>query len=129
MHTWDTILALCILGEKQWGAKEIPVYAMPKMRQFIRNNGPWSQLVDLQNILLKPLEANVEVELTSNLIVTPILVPHRDEFSETVGFKIVGPERSALFIPDIDKWEKWELDIVTEVEKVDYAFLDATFFC
>ena len=59
---------------------------------------------------------------------TPILVPHRDEYSETVGFIIEGPKKSALFIPDIDKWEKWDLSIVEEVTKVDYAFLDATFY-
>jgi len=55
-------------------------------------------------------------------------VPHRDEYSETVGYVISGPNKSALFIPDIDKWEKWELDIIEEIKKVDYAFLDATFF-
>ena len=33
-----------------------------------------------------------------------------------------------LFIPDIDKWSKWQRDIVQEVAKVDYALLDATFY-
>ena len=59
---------------------------------------------------------------------TPFLVPHRDEFSETVGYKISGPKKTALFIPDIDKWHKWKHSIIEEVKKVDYAFLDATFF-
>ena len=55
-------------------------------------------------------------------------MPHRDEYSETVGYVISGPNKSALFIPDIDKWEKWKLDINAEIKKVDYALLDATFF-
>ena len=59
---------------------------------------------------------------------TPFLVPHRDEFSETVGYKIEGTKKTALFIPDIDKWQKWKRNIVEEVKKVDYAFVDATFF-
>ena len=59
---------------------------------------------------------------------TPILVPHRDEYSETVGYKIEGQKKSALFIPDIDKWHRWNRSIIDEVKKVDYAFLDASFF-
>jgi len=60
--------------------------------------------------------------------VTPLLVPHRDEFSETVGFMILGPSHSALFIPDIDKWELWDRNIIDEIRNVDYALIDATFF-
>jgi pyrroloquinoline quinone biosynthesis protein B len=55
-------------------------------------------------------------------------VPHRDEYSETVGFKIIGPKKSALFIPDIDKWDKWDTSIVNLISEVDYAFLDGTFY-
>ena len=58
----------------------------------------------------------------------PLQVPHRDEFSETVGYKIIGVNKSALFIPDIDKWEKWETNISAMIKTVDYAFLDASFY-
>ena len=81
-----------------------------------------------ENIAIKALRADSTIQLSNGLKVTPFVVPHRDEFSETVGYKIQGPNKSALFIPDIDKWQKWEKDIVAEIEKVDYAFLDATFF-
>ena len=74
------------------------------------------------------MKANQPVVLSEEITVTPFLVPHRDEYSETVGYTIKGPHKTALFIPDIDKWEKWDIDIVKEVKKVDYAFLDATFF-
>ncbi len=33
---------------------------------------------------------------------------------------------SVLFIPDINKWRKWELNIIEEIAKVNYAFVDAT---
>ena len=46
----------------------------------------------------------------------------------TVGFRINGPNKSALFIPDIDKWSEWDTDIRDLVGQVDYALLDATFF-
>ena len=119
---------LMYLGKEATNAQDIPVYAMPRMTTFIKNNGPWSQLVTTKNILLKEVTAKQPVLLSKNLTVTPFLVPHRDEYSETVGYKITGPNKTALFIPDIDKWEQWELSIIEEIKKVDYAFLDATFF-
>ncbi len=116
------------LGREVMGTKEVKVYAMPRMSSFLTNNAPWSQLLILQNIALQPLENEETVVLNERLKVTPYLVPHRDEFSETVGFKIEGTSKSALFIPDIDKWHLWNRDILKEIKKVDYAFLDATFY-
>ena len=55
-------------------------------------------------------------------------VPHRQEYTETVGYRIDGPNRSAIFIPDIDKWEFWATDIRDLIRSVDYALLDAAFF-
>jgi pyrroloquinoline quinone biosynthesis protein B len=119
---------LMYLGKEATNADKAPVYAMPGMKQFLETNGPWSQLVSNQNILINDLKNEEPVELTSNLQVIPFTVPHRDEYSETVGYEIVGPSKRALFIPDIDKWGKWEKDIVEEIKRVDYAFIDATFF-
>jgi pyrroloquinoline quinone biosynthesis protein B len=119
---------LMYLGFEALGANKVPVYAMPRMKKYLETNGPWSQLLTFNNIDLKPLQNDSVVTLNRNLKVTPILVPHRDEFSETVGYKIEGQNKSALFIPDIDKWEKWERNIIEEVKKVDYAFVDASFF-
>lgn len=116
------------LGREAIGAKALPVYAMPRMQTYLSQNGPWSQLVELQNIALQPLSENTTVTINSNLKVIPFKVPHRDEFSETVGYKIIGNNKSALFIPDIDKWQKWERNIQSEIEQVDYALLDATFY-
>lgn len=119
---------LMYFGTEAMGAANITVHAMPIMDSYLRNNGPWSQLVGNKNIELKRLENGKEITLTSNLKVIPFLVPHRDEYSETVGYKIIGANKSALFIPDIDKWYKWETNIIDEIKQVDYAFLDAGFF-
>jgi|TARA_B110000908_G_C10217499_1_gene433532 pyrroloquinoline quinone biosynthesis protein B len=118
---------LMFFGHEAQGASEIPVYAMPRMAEFIRDNGPWSQLVTLKNIELRDLK-NQQGNKFPNLIVTPFLVPHRDEFSETVGYRIEGPNKTAIFIPDINKWDVWEQDIAQLVRSVDYALLDATFY-
>ncbi|MDG1842237.1 MAG: MBL fold metallo-hydrolase [Crocinitomicaceae bacterium] len=116
------------LGKEAMNAKNASVYAMPRMKTFLEKNGPWSQLVKNQNILITEIQDQKEIKLTKNISVTPILVPHRDEYSETVGYKIKGPSKKCLFIPDIDKWNKWEKDIIKEIKNVDYAFLDATFY-
>lgn len=115
-------------GHEVMGARNVPVYAMPRMQAFLSDNGPWDQLVRYENIKLMPLANGEEVVMSQAVRVTPFLVPHRDEYSETVGFRIDGPNRSAIYLPDIDKWQRWETDIRDVVRSVDYALLDATFF-
>ncbi|WND01921.1 MBL fold metallo-hydrolase [Temperatibacter marinus] len=119
---------LMYLGHEAMGALKMPVFVMPKMKQYIETNGPWSQLVEKRNITLFELSNEKTYRLSKTLAVTPLLVPHRDEYSETVGFHIQGPRKSALFIPDINKWHLWRKDIREEIKKVDYALIDATFF-
>ncbi len=119
---------LMYLGREAMGSKGVPVYVMPVMKTYLENNGPWSQLVTLNNISLQPLKDREIIKLTSNISVEPFIVPHRDEYSETVGFKISGPKKKVLFIPDIDKWSKWQEKISAQISEVDYAFLDGSFF-
>ena len=80
------------------GAKDVPVWVMPLMDAFLRANGPWDQLVRYGNIQLRPLSDGTKVELGEGLSVTPILVPHRQEYSEVVAFRIAGPSRSVLYV-------------------------------
>ena len=119
---------LLFLGKEALGGQSVPVFALPRMRQFLRNNGPWEQLISEKNIALRPLVASKNEKISEKIEVTPIQVPHRDEYSETVGYWIKGPHKTALFIPDIDKWERWDTAIESLIQKVDYALLDATFF-
>ena len=116
------------LGRESANTKKTPVYVMPRMEKFLRNNGPWNQLIDLENISIQPIQNKIPVSVSPRLTVTPLIVPHRDEFSETVGFLITGQSKRVLYIPDIDKWDLWETDINELLTQVDYAFLDATFF-
>ena len=119
---------LMYFGREALGRQGTKVFVMPKMKTYLSKNGPWNQLVKLENIVFENLQNDATITLNQNLRVTPFLVPHRDEFSETIGYKIEGKNKTALFIPDINKWEKWQKNIIAEVKKVDYAFLDATFF-
>lgn len=119
---------LMFLGREAANSKHVPVFAMPRMKAYLESNGPWSQLVSLGNISLQPLAQDSLIYLGKTITVLPLKVPHRDEYSETVGFVISGPRKKVLFIPDIDKWEKWDKDIVEMVNQVDYALIDATFY-
>jgi len=116
------------LGKEVMGSKNISVFAMPKMQSFLRSNGPWEQLINLKNIQIKPMKNDREIKLIDKLLIEPLLVPHRDEYSETIGLKIIGPKKSALYIPDIDKWEKWDQNIFELIQHIDYAFIDGTFY-
>lgn len=122
---------LMYLGHEVMGAHGVPVYVMPVMGDYLRNNGPWSQLIGYDNIEIRPLEADVAVALAPDLRIVPFRVPHRQEYSEVVGYRIDGPNRSVLFIPDIDSWDDWDAS-GTRVESllatVDVAYLDGTFF-
>ena len=119
---------LMFVGREALGSNQMPVWAMPRMRSFLESNGPWDQLVALQNIELRTLFEDEAVRVGSTVSLVPLKVPHRDEYSETVGFRIVGPTHSALFIPDINKWDEWSRSLEGELALVDRAYLDATFF-
>ncbi|GIR10611.1 MAG: hypothetical protein CM15mP22_0310 [Gammaproteobacteria bacterium] len=117
---------LMFFGREALNSNLINVFAMPRMKKFLETNGPWSQLVKLNNIKLIQIHSesvfHYQIKLESHLLRFP-----QGEFSETVGYKIHGPNKTALFIPDIDKWYLWEKSIVDEIRKVDYALIDATF--
>lgn len=122
---------LMFFGKESADVRHLPVYAMPRMAEFLAGNGPWSQLVKTENVILAIMAAGEAETLAPDLAVTPFRVPHREEFSEVVGLRIVGPQAAALFIPDIDRWEDWDAQgvrIEDEIAEADVAFLDATFY-
>lgn len=119
---------LMYLGRESMNSKDVKVFAMPRMKTMLETNAPWSQLVNIKNISISPLIENEQIKLTENLKVEPFLVPHRDEFSETVGYKIASNDKSLIFIPDIDKWQKWNQKLEDVVKSNDYVFIDGTFY-
>lgn len=119
---------LMYYGYEGLNAAQIPVYCTSRMTRFLEENGPWSQLVRYENIALQIIRPEEETSLTERISFIPLLVPHRDEYSDTVGFIIAGPKKKLLYIPDIRNWESWDRSITEEVGKVDYAILDGTFY-
>ncbi len=116
------------LGKEVMHSQALPVMVLPVMKTFLETNGPWSQLVTQGNIALNALQTGSIINLTENIRVQTFTVPHRDEFSETAGFKMMTSHQAYLFIPDIDKWNKWKTSIMDKVKEVNIAFLDGTFY-
>ena len=74
--------------------------------------------VNKKNSLKSAIDLGIAMQLTNI---------SRDEFSETVGYRISGPNKSFIYIPDIDKWNKWDKNLQEIVAQNDYLFLDGTF--
>jgi pyrroloquinoline quinone biosynthesis protein B len=121
-------LGLAHLGREAYSATGVPVHASPRMAGYLRDNGPWSLLVELQNVVLRELRPGEPVQLAADLAVEAFEVPHRAEYSDTYGYLVRGPQRALAFLPDIDKWERWERPVEELLAEVDVALLDATFY-
>jgi pyrroloquinoline quinone biosynthesis protein B len=119
---------LMYFGREALGVKDLMVRVLPRMSSFLQNNGPWSQLVDINNIKIKEINFGLRTKELANIEITPVQVPHRDEYSETAGYIIKGKNKKALFIPDIDKWEKWDRDLSQLAKEFDFLLIDATFY-
>ncbi|WP_066391683.1 MBL fold metallo-hydrolase [Neobacillus mesonae] len=118
---------LLFLGREAIGAKGIPVMAGKKMKLLLEEQAPWSQLTKLGNINVKEIQDGGMVRIAPSVTVTPIDVPHRNEFSETFAFWIEGPNKKVLYVPDIDRWHEWDKNLWTVCKDADICLLDGTF--
>ena len=118
---------LMYFGREVLGTSALPVYCSGSMGSFIRDNGPWSLLVDLGNIELRTIAPGSSYQLAADLSVEPFVVPHRAEFTDTLFFIIRGPQRRLLYLTDIDRWEGMDPPIEHLIERSDIALLDGTF--
>jgi pyrroloquinoline quinone biosynthesis protein B len=124
------------LGKEVMNTKEMKVYVLPKMKQYLENNGPWSQLVSMKNIVLKDVGVVEDIhgiretmghKIADGIGVSAFSVPHRDEYSETAGFYIGFSNKKYVFIPDIDKWSKWKMSLIEMATVADVLLVDGTF--
>ena len=119
---------LMFYGYEAQSTDRLPLYCSERMRDFLSRNGPWNQLVEQRNIILITIDPGEPFSLTPQITISAFPVPHRDEYSDTLGYRISGPNRSMLYIPDIQNWNSWDRKITDEVQDVDIAMIDGTFF-
>lgn len=116
------------LGYEAMATQGLPTYGTRRLNEFLRAHAPWRQLVEQGNIVLRELTPNAWHALTPDLSVRPLLVPHRDEWSDTLAFVVRGPTRQLLYLPDIDGWDQWAHPLNDVVAGVEVALLDGSFF-
>lgn len=104
--------------------RRLPVHCTESVAAFLAANEPWKLMVLRHIIELQRFSFGQSVSLDESVRFEAVKVPH-DKYSDMSGYRVFGPRRSLLFIPDIDAWEERFLEIVGSV---DYAFLDATFY-
>lgn len=121
-------LGLAFFGFEAVHTRQLPVYVTPAMASFLRANAPWDQLVEIGNIAPVELVMNEPVELAQGVRVEAFLVPHRDEYADTVGYRISGPRRSVVYVPDTDPWPAWSVALESVLEGADVALLDGSFY-
>jgi pyrroloquinoline quinone biosynthesis protein B len=108
-------------GKEAHNADAVPVWVTPAMAGFLSTNQPWQALIDGGHLDLRP--GLGPVELAAGLRIRLVPVPHRAEFTDTVGVSI---NDEVLFLPDIDSWAAWPA-AEDEVSRHRVSLLDATF--
>ena len=121
-------MGLINFGLEVMNLNSIPVYVMPKMKDYIQKNSMFSQLIKNKNIILNSLNDNQDIIINENFSVKPFQVPHRNELSETVGFMIKGSEKSIIYLPDIDSWKNFKNALFELIKYNNLLFLDGTFY-
>ena len=106
---------------------ELMGFISDQYKDFILNNQPMAQLIENHNIQLIEMK-NDNIILFNNLSITPFEVPHRNELSETVGFKIKSLNKSVIYLPDIDDWDSWTVNLEQLIIDNNILFLDGTFY-
>ena len=114
------------LGPEAMDARGLPLYASAGVMRVLEKTAVWQPF--LQNIKPTILHDGQPVHLGDGLTITPIAVPHRDEWGAgTFAFRVQGPTRSLLYLPDIDSWDAWPQawDVLSAA---DVALVDASFY-
>ncbi len=119
---------LAFFGFEAIHTERLPVYVTPAMARFLARNAPWSQLVEIENIVLEEVVPGDGKKVAQGVSVDFVKVPHRDEYADTVGFLFRGPKRRILYIPDTEPWEKWDTPPMELFREVDVLLVDGTFF-
>jgi pyrroloquinoline quinone biosynthesis protein B len=117
------ICGLWQLGREAAEGKNIPIYCTAKMKSLLSGNYPFNLLEQSKNINLIEIKDNLEIEL-EGFKCTPILVPHRNEVANTLGY-IIESEKRLVYVPDIDRFTE---TILREIKNSDIALIDGTFY-
>ena len=126
---------LGLFGREVMASRGIRLHASESMFHLIQETPLWNALLDQRVFIKKQFDSGREIQISKNLSLVPIKVPHRDEWSDTHAFLLRGPNRALLHLPDHDHWadtlEQVGYDSIREWIsriKADVILMDGTFW-
>ncbi len=118
---WGHYGGLPLLGKEGWDVHHLPVFLSSRFYRFLKSNEPFKPLFDAGN--LAPNLINSQQPAIHQI--TPIQVPHRDEYSDTFGFLVNLQKKRLLYLPCLDYFTD---DVTQLIKTVDLAIIDGTFY-
>lgn len=116
---------LLFFGQEAANAERTPVYAAEGLNDVIRNSPPLNLLIKQDNLTLNDFSSHASVEF-NDVRVESHSVEHRESLpTDTLAYMIEGPNRSLLYMTDIDEWNPTTQQLV---EQADIALVDGTFW-
>ena len=103
----------------------LPLFAPASVLSFLDENEPWSSLFTNGNLV--PITMDDATATVGDVAVSAISVPHRADYTGTVGYSIaVEGDPWAFYLPDIDGWDEWPAahDVIAAH---GVSIIDATF--
>lgn len=115
-------------GMEAHNADLVPCWGTRRMGAFLRANEPWARLFREGHLVFYEIAPGEQFQPIPGLMAEAVSVPHRAEYTDTVGYLITGASgRTALYLPDVDDWASWT-DAASVIASTHVAVLDATFF-
>lgn len=110
-------------------ADSVTVLAPRLTAALLGSQEPWNTMTAEGFIDVHELGWRSPKRVTRTVTVEAIEVPHRTEWpTDTACLKITGPNRSLLYLPDIDSWTAWEQLYAEVIGAVDVAIIDGCFW-
>jgi pyrroloquinoline quinone biosynthesis protein B len=112
-------------GKEAASTDGLPLFAPSSVLGFLEENEPWATLITGEHLV--PISIDDATATVGRITVSAVHVPHRAEFTATVGYSIAIDDNPWLFyLPDIDGWDEWPAadEVFT---RHDVCLIDATF--
>jgi pyrroloquinoline quinone biosynthesis protein B len=117
-------LGLAFLGREAMSTQGVVVHCTARMGQFLRENRPWSHLLERGEIELDTLEPGSPLTF-DGIEIHAFLTPHRAEDTDTIGLEIRGPTRTLVYVSDSDVFPP---PLEARIRAADVALIDGTFY-
>ncbi len=125
---------LGLFGCEAMAMKDIELFCSQSMLELLKNSPTLNRLLTDNNLIPTTFDSGETIQ-TIGFSVETLLVPHRDDHTDTHAFIIGGDDSSLLFLPDHDSWgETLQLHSCDNPRQwfsrlgVDVVLIDGTFW-